>query len=66
VARIRTDLSVPVLTFQTETDLPAGLLGYVDARQDDSTRFRLWEVAIKIIKKKKITILIKLKNIKVK
>nr|WP_235947396.1 alpha/beta hydrolase domain-containing protein [Candidatus Frankia alpina] len=45
VVRIRPDLTVPVLTFQTETDLPAGLLGYVDARQDDTNRFRLWEVA---------------------
>ncbi len=45
VVRIRPDLAVPVLTFQTETDLPTGLLGYVDARQDDTNRFRLWEVA---------------------
>jgi hypothetical protein len=39
---IRTDLKVPVLTFETESDL---LQGYVSARQPDSQRFRLWEVA---------------------
>ncbi|HSO95507.1 MAG TPA: alpha/beta hydrolase domain-containing protein [Acidimicrobiia bacterium] len=39
---IRNDLTVPVLTFETETDL---LRGYASARQPDSTRFRLWEVA---------------------
>lgn len=43
VARIRTDLSEPVLTFQTETDLIT--LGYLPARQPDSRNFRLWEVA---------------------
>ncbi|MFC8520599.1 alpha/beta hydrolase domain-containing protein [Streptomyces sp. NPDC057257] len=40
---IRTDLKVPVLTFETETDLL--MLGYLAARQPDSARFRLWEVA---------------------
>jgi hypothetical protein len=40
---IRNDLNVPVLTFETETDVT--LLGYVSARQPDSDRFRLWEVA---------------------
>ncbi|MFJ9898445.1 alpha/beta hydrolase domain-containing protein [Streptomyces sp. NPDC091280] len=40
---IRTDLQVPVLTFETETDLLD--LGYLAARQPDSARFRLWEVA---------------------
>lgn len=40
---IRTDSSVPVLTFQTETDLT--VLGFLPARQKDSARFRLWEVA---------------------
>src|SRR6202043_2365157 len=39
---IRSDLKVPVLTFETESDL---LQGYVGARQPDSRRFRLWEVA---------------------
>ena len=42
-AFIRTDLTVPVLTFQTETDLTT--LGYFPARQKDSKYFRLWEVA---------------------
>lgn len=40
---IRTDLNVPVMTFQTETDL--FFLGFVTDRQDDSDLFRLWEVA---------------------
>lgn len=40
---IRDDLNVPVLTFQTETDMT--LLGYYLARQPDSETFRLWEVA---------------------
>lgn len=43
-ARIRGDLDVPVLTFQTETDL-FGILGSHAARQADSDLFRLWEVA---------------------
>ena len=42
-ARIRDDGSAPVMTFQTETDLT--LLGYAAARQPDTDRFRLWEVA---------------------
>jgi hypothetical protein len=42
-AAVRDDVDVPVLTFQTETDLT--FLGYVAARQDDATNFRLWEVA---------------------
>lgn len=42
-APIRSDLNVPVLTFETETDL--SFLGYFSARQPDSERFRLWEVA---------------------
>lgn len=40
---MRGDLNVPVLTFETETDLT--FLSYVAARQADSDRFRLWEVA---------------------
>lgn len=40
---IRDDLNVPVLNFQTETDLL--LLGSVNDRQADSEGFRLWEVA---------------------
>ncbi|MEV7038459.1 alpha/beta hydrolase domain-containing protein [Amycolatopsis sp. NPDC051061] len=43
VVRFRTDLDVPVLAVQTETDLM--LLGYLAARQDDSPRVRIWEVA---------------------
>jgi hypothetical protein len=42
--RIRTDLDEPVLTIQTETDVGEGL-GFLPARQDDTDRFRLWEVA---------------------
>jgi hypothetical protein len=41
---IRTDLDAPVLVVQTETDV-VGVLGYLPARQPDSDRFRLWEVA---------------------
>ena len=40
---IRTDVDVPVLIFETETDLTA--LGYFNARQPDTDRIRLWEVA---------------------
>jgi hypothetical protein len=40
---IRTDIDVPVLTFQTETDLT--FLGSVPSRQDDTDKIRLWEVA---------------------
>lgn len=40
---IRSDLNVPVLTLQMETDMT--LLGFAAARQPDSDRFRLWEVA---------------------
>ncbi len=39
----RSDVRVPVLVFETETDLIG--LGYLSARQPDSERFRLWEVA---------------------
>jgi Alpha/beta hydrolase domain len=42
--RIRTDLRVPVLTVQTETDV-TGLLAGVTARQPDSDQFRWWEIA---------------------
>jgi hypothetical protein len=37
---IRTDLDVPVLVFNTETDA-----GSLQARQPDSRRYRLWEAA---------------------
>jgi hypothetical protein len=40
---IRADSDVPVLTFQTETDLT--VFGSLRVRQRDTKRFRLWEVA---------------------
>jgi hypothetical protein len=43
VAHIRDDLGVPVLVFETETDLIT--LGYLPDRQPDGPLFRLWEVA---------------------
>jgi hypothetical protein len=43
VARFRTDLDVPLLVVQAETDVLA--LGSFAARQPDSPRFRLWEMA---------------------
>ncbi len=39
---IRDDLDVPVMVFQTETDVAFSNLG---ARQPDTDRYRLWEVA---------------------
>jgi hypothetical protein len=42
--RIRADARVPVIVVQSETDV-FGSLRYLPARQDDSERFRLWEVA---------------------
>jgi hypothetical protein len=41
---IRDDARVPVVVVQSETDV-FGRLGYFPARQRDSERFRLWEVA---------------------
>lgn len=41
--RVREDVRVPVLTFQSETDVT--MLGGGRARQPDSERFRLWELA---------------------
>jgi len=41
--RIRDDVRVPVLTLQSETDVVG--LGSAAARQPDSGRFRLWELA---------------------
>ena len=41
---IRSDLGVPVIVVQTETDL-FGRLDYLPARQPDAELFRLWEVA---------------------
>ena len=43
VVLTRTDLDVPVLTVQTESDLV--LLGSLAARQPDTSRLRLWEIA---------------------
>lgn len=43
--RFRTDLPAPVLTFITETDLMAPGTGYLGARQPDTDRLRVWEVA---------------------
>lgn len=42
--KIRTDLKVPVMMFETETDV-AGILAYAPARQADSTNVRTWEIA---------------------
>jgi hypothetical protein len=39
---IRTDTSVPVLMFETETD--EAYLGYFNARQPDTDKIRLWDV----------------------
>jgi len=41
--RIRTDLKVPVFTFETQTDLID--LGYAAAQQPNTSRIRTWEVA---------------------
>lgn len=43
VLRIRTDLSVPVFMFETQTD--AVELGFTPALQPDTRRIRTWEVA---------------------
>lgn len=43
--RIRTDLDVPVLQFQSETDMLGRGLDFVGARQPDSDMVRTWEVA---------------------
>jgi hypothetical protein len=42
--RVRTDVGVPVLVLETETDV-LSFLNYHPARQPDSRNFRLWEVA---------------------
>lgn len=41
---VRTDVEVPTMIVQTETDV-LGLLDYYPARQDDTERIRLWEIA---------------------
>ena len=43
IVRIRTDLNVPVFTFETEYDV--SVLKYADAQQSNSKYFRLWELA---------------------
>jgi hypothetical protein len=43
VVRIRDDIDVPVLTFETETDVVA--VGFFAARQPDGANIRTWEVA---------------------
>ena len=40
---IRTDTAVPVLILESETDVM--ILGYYKARQDDTEKIRLWEMA---------------------
>lgn len=40
---VRTDLNIPVMTFETETDVV--FLEYLRARQADTDLFRAWEVA---------------------
>ena len=41
--QVRTDLNIPVMTFETETDVV--FLGYAAARQPDTDMVRTWEVA---------------------
>ncbi|CAN5644118.1 alpha/beta hydrolase domain-containing protein [soil metagenome] len=41
---VRTDLDVPTIIVETETDV-LGLLGYYPARQPDTDMIRVWEVA---------------------
>jgi hypothetical protein len=43
VHRFRDDLDAEIMTIETETDI--GLLGYGVARQPDTERLRVWEVA---------------------
>jgi hypothetical protein len=44
--KLRSDLRVPVMTVVTETDvLGARLLGFYGARQPDTERLRIWEIA---------------------
>ena len=43
--RIRTDLNVPVLQFQAETDMLGRGLNSIGARQPDTDLIRTWEVA---------------------
>ena len=43
--RLRTDLDVPVMVVQAETDVLSSRLWYLPARQPDHDRLRTWEVA---------------------
>jgi hypothetical protein len=44
--KLRSDLRVPVMTVVTETDvLGGGLLGFYRARQPDTEKLRIWEIA---------------------
>ena len=45
IARIRTDLTRPVLTLSAETDVVGQALGYRRAAQPDTDVFRSWEIA---------------------
>lgn len=42
--KFRTDVSAPVITVETETDV-VGILKYLPARQPDNDHLRVWEVA---------------------
>ena len=42
--KVRTDLGVPTIIVETETDV-LGILNYLPARQPDSDSIRLWEIA---------------------
>jgi hypothetical protein len=46
VAKIRTDLNVPVIVFETESDVVGSgmFIGYHAARQNDTKLIRVWEV----------------------
>lgn len=45
IARIRTDITRPVLTLSAETDVVGQALGYRRAAQPDTDVFRSWEIA---------------------
>lgn len=43
--QFRSDLRVPVMTVQSETDVMIPMAGYLTARQPDTDKLRVWEVA---------------------